>query len=332
MSKQGNTTLIGSFVVGAIALVGVSILIFAKQQMFTEKDRYVVYFEGSVGGLKIGAPVKLKGVQIGNVTDIDVQFDTVMKKVLTPVFLEIDPNMVAPARDGSKQEFDIDTLIEYGLRAQLTLFNMMTGHLYIEVDFLPDTPVRLVGSHSNIPEIPVVPSNSEEIQHTVTKVISDVRELPLREMFNSLLKTVVQIEKLVTSDELTASAENLVRTISRIERLVSRVDSKIDPLSRQSVAVVKELRDLIQALNRQTDLLGSATNETLSATRKAADQFSATLVAVENSADPNSPLYTRIDDTLRDVSAAARSVKIMADTIQQHPESLVYGKARSGID
>ena len=332
MSKQGNSTLIGGFIVGAIALAVVSILIFAKQQMFMEKERYVVYFEGSVGGLKIGAPVKLKGVQIGNVTDIDVQFDTVMKKVLTPVFLEIDPNMVAPVREGSKQKLGIDTLIEYGLRAKLTLFNMMTGHLYIEVDFLPGTPIKLVGSNSNIPEIPVVPSSSEEIQNTVTKVMTDFRELPLREMFSSLLKTVVQIEKLVTSEELTTGAENLGQTISRIERLVSRLDSKIEPLSHQSTEVMEELRNLIQALNRQTDLLGSATNETLSATRQAADQFSSTLAAMENSATPNSPLYTRIDDTLQDVSAAARSVKMMADTIQQHPESLVYGKIRSGID
>lgn len=328
MSKQGNPTLIGSFVIGAIALVIASILIFSKQRLFMEKDRYVVYFEGSVGGLKIGAPVKLKGVLIGTVTDIEVQFDTVMKKVLTPVFLEIDPNMVAPVGGGTKQKFDIDTLIEYGLRAQLTLFNMMTGHLYIEMDFLPDTPVKLVGSNSGLPEIPVIPSNSEEIQNTVTQVMTDVRDLPLREMFNSLLKTVVQIEKLVTSDKLTASAENLERTISRIEGLVSRVDSKIDPLSLQSDAVMNELRDLIQTLNRQTNLLGSATNETLKATRKAADQFSSTLGAVENSGNPSSPLYTRIDSTLRDISAAARSIKLMADTIQQHPESLVYGKAR----
>ncbi len=332
MSKHGNTALIGSFVVGAIALAIVSVLIFSKQQIFTEKDRYVVYFEGSVGGLKVGAPVKLKGVQIGNVTDIDVRFDTVLKKVLTPVYLEINPNMITPARDGSIQRFDIDTLIKYGLRARLTLFNMMTGHLYIEVDFLPNTPIRLVGADLATPEIPVVSSASEEIQSSVTKVISDVRDLPLREMFNSLLTIVTQIEKLVTSNELTDSAKNLERTIDRVEQLVSRVDSKIDPLSVQSDAVVQELRDLIQTLNGQTNLLGKATNETLSATRKAVDQFSSTLIAVENSANPHSPLYTRIDDTLRDVSAAARSVKIMADTIQQHPESLVYGKAHSGID
>lgn len=332
MSKHGNSTLIGGFVVGAIALAIVSILIFSKEKIFVDKDRYVVYFRGSVNGLKIGAPVKLKGVQIGSVSDIQVQFDARSKKVLTPVFIEIEPDLIAPVDGETNKRYDIKTLIDYGLRAQLTLLNVVTGQLYIEVDFLPHTPIKLVGANPKVPEIPVVRSSTEEIQSTVTKVVADIRDLPVKEMFYSSMNTIQHIEKLVSSQQLTESAESLERTISRIERLVIGIESKIDPLSNQSGAAIKELRHALRNINRQSELLGSGSRETLLAIRNAAEQMRSTLLAIENSAGPTSPLYAEVSNTLSELSTAARSIRIMADTFEQHPEALIYGKKQSGID
>lgn len=332
MTKKTNPTMIGLFVVGAVILAIATAFIFSKERIFIRKDRYVVYFEGSVNGLWIGAPVKLKGVQIGIVEDIKVRFDTNSKKVLTPVYIEIEPDLVLPMNGNVQDQPDIETLIDHGLRAQLTILSIVTGRLYIEVDFLPDTPVKRIGTNDVVPEIPVVRSSSQEIQETVTQFVTDVRTLPINEMFASLLKTIQHIERLVSSDELTMTARTLERTISNVDRLVNNVNGNFHPLSSELKGMITDLRKLIKEIDKQTTILTSESRETLVSTRQTVAKIGDTFYSLEQMAGPHSAFNVELSNMLAEISAAAHSFKLMADTLERHPEALFYGKNPAGID
>lgn len=105
MSKQVSPVLIGAFVLGAVAVLVLGVLVFGGQQWFAPRNRVIVYFDSSVNGLSIGAPVKLKGVTIGKVSDVLVEYDKANNKVLTPVVMEVDLDRVTDVgRSGRHRE------------------------------------------------------------------------------------------------------------------------------------------------------------------------------------------------------------------------------------
>ena len=103
MSKRANATLIGAFVVGAIALAVTIVLVLAGGQLFTEQQQYVMYFKGSVKGLAVGAPVNFRGVKIGTVTNIQLIVDTEELAFHIPVTVEIKNDSFTASGDGVKK-------------------------------------------------------------------------------------------------------------------------------------------------------------------------------------------------------------------------------------
>ena len=146
MSKA-NPAVIGGFVIGAIALVVIGLLAFGGTNWFAKRNKYVAYFPGSVKGLQVGAPVDFRGVTIGRVTDIKVLFNPEEVSARIPVVMEFDPTQIEvvggepimAGAEGAKR------LIDAGFRAQLQSQSLLTGLLFVNLDFLPKSPVRLVG-------------------------------------------------------------------------------------------------------------------------------------------------------------------------------------------
>jgi paraquat-inducible protein B len=134
MSKQANKTLIGAFVVGAIALVVAGIIIFGSGDFFAERPKFVMFFEGSVNGLNVGAPVTFRGVKIGTVTEVNLYFNPQDMSLKIPVYVEFDPKSMVLEK-GSWQKSEryeyIKQFIDRGLRAKLQLQSMVTGLLMI---------------------------------------------------------------------------------------------------------------------------------------------------------------------------------------------------------
>jgi phospholipid/cholesterol/gamma-HCH transport system substrate-binding protein len=166
--NRANPKLIGAFVVGAVALVVVGVLLLGGAQVFTAKRTFVAYFEGSVKGLNVGAPVEFQGVKIGSVTDIQLQFLTEDMELRIPVFFEFEPSKVTHvgAHADSRRQL-LKPLVERGLRAQLEMQSLVTGQLLVQLGFLPDTPIHLVGD-GKILEIPTVPTAMQEVAQNVT--------------------------------------------------------------------------------------------------------------------------------------------------------------------
>src|SRR5208282_1219362 len=132
MSKQASKSLIGAFVLGALVLVVAGIVVFGSDKFFRKVNKNVMFFEGSVKGLQIGAPVMFRGVQIGHVTNIVLEVNAKDLTAFIPVYTEIYPQKIVPI--GSNVSYDqryLQALIDKGLRAQLQLQSFVTGQLMV---------------------------------------------------------------------------------------------------------------------------------------------------------------------------------------------------------
>ena len=156
MSKEVNKIAIGGVVVGAIGLAVLSLLVFGSGRFFQKKSMQVMFFQGSVKGLNVGAPVKFRGVDIGMVKDIQLTINPQDLEFYVPVYVEIFKNRISILGGESQgKKFDdeegVDTLVtEMGLRAQLQMQSFVTGQLFINYDFYPETPIKKVGLEKKV--------------------------------------------------------------------------------------------------------------------------------------------------------------------------------------
>ena len=312
MAKQPSKTLIGLFVVGSVILAIAGIMIFASGQFFADKTYYVLYFEGNLGGLDIGAPVNFRGVRIGSVTNILVRFEgDDVTDIRIPVFIEIEPGRVTESpefrttklyrtwkeRRKEMQETGelMQLLVDNGLKAQLVPQSLVTGKLTIQFDFHPDKPINLVGGESQYREIPTIPSMMEEITKTIEKI-------PFKELVENAQDTIEGIDELINSPELKNSIVNLDKSLQALNRLLNNINGEVEPLSTSVEGTLETARGTLEAAQR------------------------AITHAEEGLADQAPIISYELTLALKELTQAARSLKVLTDYLQQHPESLLRGK------
>jgi paraquat-inducible protein B len=177
-----SPTLIGGFVLGAITLLVSALLIFGGGQVFRDYQQAVIFFQGSVGGLRAGAPVDFRGVQIGTVKDISIQYDSRTDQFLIPVVVDLDPTRVRDTSRASGQpaHYTIESLIERGLRAELRTQSLVTGQLAVQLNFFPRTEARLVETDLPYPQIPSVASTFEQATEILTEIGREAPAMVIR--------------------------------------------------------------------------------------------------------------------------------------------------------
>jgi len=312
MARQPNKTLIGAFVVGAVALAVTGLFIFSSGKLFKETRPFVLYFDGSLKGLDVGAPVNFKGIKIGSVTDIKVQLESEdFSDIRIPVFIEIDPDMIQESsalknHDGyqkwreRKKEMQragkvITYMIDRGLKAQLISQSMVTGKLMIQLDFYPDKPTRLVATENEYVEIPTIPSRLDEIAKAI-------EEIPFKDLIAKATLTIEGIERLVNAPELKDTIVTLMETI-------------------------QDLRSLIKNLDGGVGQLTSNVESTLKKTSEALVQATSTLTVVQDELKETTPVIRyELSNSLKELADAARSLNALTEYLQRHPESLLRGK------
>ena len=337
MSKPANKTMIGAFVLGAVVLAVVAIVIFGSGRFFKDTSRWFCYFEGSVKGLNVGSPVVFRGVQVGEVTDIIVNFDSTKMQAYIPVFFETYPDKfreIGPEVVVSESAFH-HALVSKGLRAQLQMQSLVTGQLVINVDFLPDTPAKLQGVQLAGPgkkleswwEIPTIPTPLQRLE-------SALAEISFKEIAEDVRRAMDGIAKLATSPDLHASIGELRQTMTDVQKLVRNIDSKIEPLATgidqtlvEAKAGIGDARKLITNIDKQTTPLISRIQKATDSVKIALEQADTTLKSIENLAEEGSKLRYEVSTALREVGAASRSVRVLADFIEQHPDAILRGRA-----
>ena len=315
MSKPASKTLIGVFVLGALALAVIALVIFGSGKFFERRITYVMYFDGSVKGLNIGSPVVFRGVKIGSVKDIELKADVKDFKLFIPVYVQVEPQKVKVMKGAPGQGQYIEELIKKGLRAQLEMQSIVTGQLMINVDFFPDKPARFVGLDPKYPEIPTISSPLDEMLKTA-------QELPLKELFDRLLKSIQGIEKIANSPQMTASLDSLSESLKEARKILTKIDHEVGPL----MTNLKEASSSIKTIADKSEGVPAAVEKTLATAQDALKQAEKTFLSVQNLASNNSVLVYQVDTALEEVSRASRSVRSLSDYLYRHPESLITGK------
>jgi paraquat-inducible protein B len=341
MAKQASRTAIGAFVVGAIALAVAGVLVFGSGKLLSKQARFVMFFDGSLKGLQVGAPVVMQGVKIGEVTDIYVMADPATLEFYNPVFVKIDPGKIRVAGQETttwkmrKEEYsDYQALVKKGMKAQLVLQSFVTGQLWIGLDLYPDKPVRLVGMIKDVPEIPTIPPTLEEISKTVGN-------LPLKEIAGKLDNVLTGIARLVNSPELQRTVANMEKATGDIDRLVKRVDSQVEPLSADVRRTLEEANKTLasaqgalaqaeKTLAFKEGVPGQVAESllaTLSSVRNSLDESRKALVEVQGLTSQSAYLGYEAGSTLEEMKSLSRSMRSLTDYLERHPESLIRGKS-----
>lgn len=366
MARKANPALIGAFVLGAIVLGVAGLIVFGGGKFFAQTQGFVAYFEEDVKGLSIGSPVTFQGVKVGSVTDIRVVVDPKEMKIWTPVFFAIEADRFQDIA-GHKVRFEkgvpgVKRLIERGMRGRLETQSFVTGQLAISLDLHPDTPIRLVGRKHEEIEMPTIQSSTEKIARTI-------EHLPIDQIVASLQKSLDGVDKLVNAPEvketlrsLKAAAENLEKLVRNVDsavkpvvadvgktldvtreaikdsqKLIRDVDAKIGPLAASADGALKDARKLIRDVDSQVGPLAESVQQALVSARAALNKAGTTieqaqdaLVGVNGLVAEGSPMAWELQNTLREVSAAARSIRVLSDYLDRHPDALLFGKGKGG--
>jgi paraquat-inducible protein B len=325
MSKPAGKTLIGIFVLGAISLLVIAIVMLGSEKFFRNTDKAVCFFEGSVGGLSVGAPVVFNGVRIGSVTDIVLRYDTSDLKTTIPVTIEIDPKLVetvGPLRRSFEE--DLKPLINQGLRARLELQSILTGMLEVGLGYYPDTPVRLAGDNQKYPEIPTIPSQ---------EIMKRIEKLPLEEIAKNVEAAVEGINRLVNSPEIMQTVRSISQAADETRQLAHDLDAKSGPVLSALEGAVGDARKLIRNTDGQIGPVATSLNGTLASIKKASDEAGATfrqaqqtLTVLEGDIGEDSELMYELEKTIKEVGGAGKAIQSLTNTIERQPESLLFGK------
>jgi paraquat-inducible protein B len=334
MSKA-SPALIGGFVIGAIALIVIGLLVFGGAGWLAHRAKYVAYFPGSVKGLRVGAPVDFRGVTIGQVTDIKVMFDLAEVRAQIPVIIEIDASqivMTGPMQISTGRQ-NAERLVKAGFSAQLQSQSLLTGLLFVNLDFRKGAEARLVGGDQPYPEIPTVPSELEQLQQSAGDVAS---ELPgLIKNLNQLLTTVdaeLQASKgnfqSIVAD-VAGVAQDIKAQVPNFERIVANAESATGEV-RQTAAT------LDQVVQTNSDAIGTLIDEwtvTAGSVRRMADQISATI------AENRPGLRDFTENGLYEYTGLAQDAQRLVDQftrvgeqIERNPAGFLFGdRARQGV-
>ncbi|HTY55576.1 MAG TPA: MlaD family protein [Candidatus Binataceae bacterium] len=236
---------------------------------------YQVIFNESVRGLTPGAPVEFRGIKIGEVTDVRAQVDLRNFAFSIPVTITLDPRRLGVNIIGRGRGLDlaivrrrlIESMVAHGVRAQLRSGNLLTGALYVSLDFFPDAPPATIDWSQTPIQLPTIPGQLEATEATVEDVIKKIDKLPLQAIADNLRKSLADLDRtLITADQTLHSTD---RTLVSARGTIDNANSLVGP---------------------------------------------------------NSPQAQQLTNTLQEVSRAARSLRVLSDYLERHPESLIYGK------
>ena len=328
MKQQGNKALIGAFVVGALVLAVAGILTFGSGILFRDRELYVMYFDGDLKGLNVGAPVAFRGVRVGEVTDISVFIESDTLKFNVPVRVEIDPRRFhhtggpATPKNG---EADLKTLIEKGMRAQLSLQSIVTGQLMIQLDFHPGSAVNLKGD-GTIEEIPTLPSSFERLAQAIEKI-------SFRELVDNINQAVSQIGSILDKNEVERVLDSIRRAADEITALARSLNEEAAPLFQSLKRTSDGADQFIRDADGQVDPVMKDARAALEAVRQAMDQADQTLQTIDLLAEgyaERSAFRYEVSNALKEIAAAASSLRALTDMLQQQPDALIRGKGEPG--
>jgi paraquat-inducible protein B len=325
MAKRVNPTVIGLFVVGSFTVLIAAMIVVGAGNLFRRPSRFICMFPGDLNGLKVGAPVKVRGVQIGTVEEIKLRLSPSEGRLVNdagefrlPVIVELDQSqLIKQGGTGEAvQRAGFDNMIKRGVRAQLQTESILTGLLYVDLDIHRDAPLNLVIVPGSGPyrEIPTVPTQLEAVQEKATKALAELEQIDFKAMAASITGAANSINQLASSPAIRTTLASLGETSEKFSHAAVSISAAVDKAS-------NKIDPLVASLQRTS----SETDATLKETRD-------TMLEVQSTLDPESPIAIRLNLALDQMTVTARSIGDLADYLRRNPSALVRGKYVSDKD
>jgi paraquat-inducible protein B len=232
---------------------------------------YLIVFNQSVRGLAVGAPVEMRGIPIGEVTDVRAQFDQKTKEFSVPVTIQVDPARfgvkVIDMPGGTNAVADhrtlLDALVSRGLRLQLKTGSMISGSLYVSAEFFPDAPPVTLDWSQNPVRLPTQPGQIEAIEASVANVVKKLEQIQFKEIGDDLQKTVNELNQtlvttrgtLTNTDKLLGSADKVMGSADRILAPNSVLDAQLGSMLQEMGGAARAMRVLADYLERHPEAL-----------------------------------------------------------------------------
>ena len=300
MSKSQRLPLaIGAFIFGAIILVFIALLFFSGGRIFAEKAPVVMFFNSSVQGLQVGAPVKLKGVIIGEISDISIDFPNDSSQGVTAaVHADLLLKRINIKGIQVGEEF-FSHAIDNGLRAQLNYLSLLTGLLYVELDFFPNTSPVFHGEKDQLLELPTIATDFESLS-------KDLQSLNLKSLVNNV--------------------DNFDNAVKAVNNTAINLDNTQAALGKNGLEVLLKLDNLLVQLNNDEPKLVESLNHSLTELRSTLLSINQLANQAGNTLDQNSPLLIELTNTLEEIRRTARSLRSLSETLDEQPEAIIRGK------
>jgi paraquat-inducible protein B len=325
MSRQANPTLIGGFVLGAVILVAAVLMLLGGGALFQERRAHLLYFDGAAQGLQVGAPVVFLGVKVGTVKRIQLGLDAEHRRFMVPVTIELEANIVQSSLGEKIDLQDPETirqLVERGLRGRLKMQSLLTGQLYIDLDFHPDKPARFIASDPEVSEIPTIPTAVEELA-------SKLERFPMDTFLADLAAISQSLNAILSSEAAQKVPVRLEETLAHLQSLSARLDKDGGPIITEMRADLVEMRKALEAVRVAMVKIGGvaeAGSPMVASLTKTSEELAKTAKALQGLTGEGSPTMEHLNSALQEVSRAARALRFLAETLEQQPEAVLKGK------
>jgi paraquat-inducible protein B len=306
-----------------------------------------MYFDSAVTGLQKGAPVLMRGVKIGEVTDVQVRWG----KSLVGVHADMEPDNLrgVPPRDIPAA---IKAAIqERSFRAQLRPQSFVTGVLYVAIDEFPGTPIVLRHFDPSELEMPTVPTDLERWEAKLERLSDTLATLPIQEIAQSVIGTVDEARRLLKSPEVARSLKSLDAALVDARGLIKKADTlavnlnaQVGPLSAdaqatlksaqatlaEAPALVQEARRVVAKIDAHADPLLTSLEKTSNTAGVTLERAQVTLGGVDGTLSQDSALGYELGQTMLELRESVRALGSLADFLERNPDALIYGVRRPG--
>lgn len=321
--SRATPTLIGAFVIGSLVLIVAAVLFFGSGAFRENRLSVVSFFNGSVAGLRVGAPVTFRGVPVGEVKSLGVRVVPDTGEVMVQVNMELVPGTLAVyGAEPVREQNSVPELVQRGLTAQLVKQSFVTGLLDVELAFRPGVQTSRVGD-TRVPEVPTVPGDLEALtkQLQTVDVVSTLA---------ALKRTAESLNAILVSREVGQAVKDLPEITGALKHTLATVEREVTTLSRTGRDVLgstdASLQKTLGSIDKLAISIDSETASTLSVLRETLANANVTLDGTRMILDPQGQTVLQVQRAIDDLAATAARMRNFAERVDRDPSVLVRGR------
>lgn len=341
MSKKANSIRIGVFVILSFFLLIAGIILFGGGNLFARRNMAIVFFDGSLQGLNLGAPVAYRGITIGEIVSINIDVNPTTYQIKVPVLISLNPDRIINLTTENDTAPDVNSFLtamrDRGLRATLKTQSLLTGKLYIDLAVHPNSEAIYHDKEGKYLEIPTIPSELQQI----TQAVQSLDFLELAAQFSNTMaaleKMSTRLEQAIGSEDSQKNLDLLFDSLARFHSIITKFDDNVLPIMGKVNFTLDSVTRLSQDSNQLvihldediTPLLASL-NSTANETGLAMRAAGAFMDSLRQSTAPTSPFFFQLSEGVNEFARAAKSIRIFTDHLDRNPQRLIFGLEPQG--